>query len=198
MATVYDLITERIVEKLQQGTIPWQKPWNSAAGLPRNLSSQKPYRGINVWMLGSAGYTLPLLADLQASQRDWRLMSVRASKGFPSSSGNGWKEQERLRRGEESRTPTRRVPLARLYHVFNVQQCELPARLQPFLQIEPENPDPQPQIAACEQILAAHAQPSHDHPQRSPGVLHASPGHRQHARCWALPQSRALLLRAVS
>src|ERR1700752_4870394 len=59
MATVYDLITERIVEKLQQGTIPWQKPWNSAAGLPRNLSSQKPYRGINVWVLGSAGYTSP-------------------------------------------------------------------------------------------------------------------------------------------
>src|ERR1044072_5575266 len=57
MATVYDLITERIVEKLQQGTIPWQKPWNSAAGLPRNLSSQKPYRGINIWMLGSAGYS---------------------------------------------------------------------------------------------------------------------------------------------
>jgi antirestriction protein ArdC len=53
MATVYDLITERIIEKLQQGSIPWQKPRNSAAGLPRNLSSQKAYRGINVWMLGS-------------------------------------------------------------------------------------------------------------------------------------------------
>src|ERR1044072_8970574 len=56
-ATVYAHTTERIGEKLQQATIPWQKPWNSAAGLPRNLSSQKPYRGINIWMLGSAGYS---------------------------------------------------------------------------------------------------------------------------------------------
>jgi antirestriction protein ArdC len=38
MATVYALITDRIVEKLQQGTVPWQKPRNSSAGLPRNLS----------------------------------------------------------------------------------------------------------------------------------------------------------------
>jgi antirestriction protein ArdC len=59
MATVYDLITTSIVEKLQQGTIPWHKPWNSADGLPRNLFSQKSYRGINVWMLGSTGYTSP-------------------------------------------------------------------------------------------------------------------------------------------
>src|SRR4029453_2940306 len=59
MATVYDFITERIVQKLQQGTIPWHKPWNSRAGLPRNLFSQKAYRGINVWVLGSAGYTSP-------------------------------------------------------------------------------------------------------------------------------------------
>ena len=56
MASVYDLITEN-VEKLQQGTVPWQKPWNSAAGLLRNLHSQNTYRGVNVWMLGSAGYT---------------------------------------------------------------------------------------------------------------------------------------------
>jgi len=59
MATVYDLITDRILEKLQQGTVPWQKPWHSISGLPRNLLGQKPYRGINVWVLGSVGYTSP-------------------------------------------------------------------------------------------------------------------------------------------
>ena len=58
MATVYDIITSRIMEKLEQGTVPWQQPWNSTAGMPRNLLSQKAYRGINVWVLASAGATL--------------------------------------------------------------------------------------------------------------------------------------------
>src|SRR5262245_48800012 len=55
MATVYDLITDRILEKLQYDNVPWQKPWNVQAGIPRNLLSQKKYRGINVWVLGSMG-----------------------------------------------------------------------------------------------------------------------------------------------
>ena len=41
MATVYDLITARITEKLAQGVVPWQRPWNNAAGIPCNLLSQK-------------------------------------------------------------------------------------------------------------------------------------------------------------
>jgi antirestriction protein ArdC len=44
---VYSIITERIIEKLEQGTIPWHKPWRSI-GAPRNLVSKKSYRGINV------------------------------------------------------------------------------------------------------------------------------------------------------
>jgi antirestriction protein ArdC len=44
---VYSLITERIIEKLEHGTVPWHKPWRSI-GAPRNLVSKKNYRGINV------------------------------------------------------------------------------------------------------------------------------------------------------
>jgi antirestriction protein ArdC len=44
---VYNVITERIIEKLEAGTIPWHKPWRSI-GAPRNLISKKFYRGVNV------------------------------------------------------------------------------------------------------------------------------------------------------
>ena len=44
--TVYDVITNVIVEKLNQGVIPWRKPWRTF-GDPRNLISGKEYRGIN-------------------------------------------------------------------------------------------------------------------------------------------------------
>ena len=52
--TAYDAITNRILELLDQGTIPWRKPW--ASGWPKNLFSKREYRGINVFLLVSAGF----------------------------------------------------------------------------------------------------------------------------------------------
>jgi len=58
----YQVITDRILALLEQGTVPWRKPWDSVTGLPRNLFSQRPYRGINVWLLTAMGYASPFWA----------------------------------------------------------------------------------------------------------------------------------------
>ena len=47
----YERITERIADLLSQGTVPWHKPWQVKTGLPRNLVTKKPYRGINPFVL---------------------------------------------------------------------------------------------------------------------------------------------------
>jgi antirestriction protein ArdC len=39
----YDRITDRIIALLEQGTVPWQKPWKARIGLPRNFVSKHPY-----------------------------------------------------------------------------------------------------------------------------------------------------------
>ena len=57
--TVYERVTERITQLLEQGTVPWQKPWNAHVGRPRNGVSGKYYRGLNVFMLSHAGYESP-------------------------------------------------------------------------------------------------------------------------------------------
>lgn len=41
--TFYSLVTERIIEKLNAGVVPWGKPWRSI-GAPRNLVSKKVYQ----------------------------------------------------------------------------------------------------------------------------------------------------------
>ena len=43
----YAIVTEKIINLLEAGIVPWRRPWTSI-GLPRNLVSKKPYRGINV------------------------------------------------------------------------------------------------------------------------------------------------------
>ena len=49
MGTVYEIITEKIIAKLEQGVIPWKKPWDAPE--PKNLISKKVYRGINYFLL---------------------------------------------------------------------------------------------------------------------------------------------------
>jgi len=53
---IYQTITQRFIEQLKRGTVPWQKPWFAV----QNIVSRKPYRGINAFLLGSADYQAPL------------------------------------------------------------------------------------------------------------------------------------------
>ena len=59
---IYQATTERFVEQLKRGTVPWQKPWFAV----QNIVSRKPYRGINSLLLGSAEVKMPVrLAPMQ-------------------------------------------------------------------------------------------------------------------------------------
>jgi antirestriction protein ArdC len=44
MPTVYEIVTQTIIEKLEAGEVPWRRPWITSA--PKNLISGKEYRGI--------------------------------------------------------------------------------------------------------------------------------------------------------
>ena len=50
----YQIVTESIIKQLENGVAPWRKPWRTES--PVNLISQKPYRGLNVFMLATQGY----------------------------------------------------------------------------------------------------------------------------------------------
>src|SRR5438045_1832232 len=65
----YERITERITALLEAGTIPWHKPWKARTGMPRNFTTHKPYRGINVFLLLAMSYESPFwLTFRQATQ----------------------------------------------------------------------------------------------------------------------------------
>jgi len=113
----YERITERIVALLEQGTVPWHKPWTVKTGLPRNLVTQKPYRGINVFLLLAMSYESPHWLTL----RQANLLGSTVKKGEKACPVVFWKRPEI--EGEESEGP-RKPPLLRMYHVFNVAQCD--------------------------------------------------------------------------
>ena len=44
--SLYDEVTDRIVRELEQGCVPWVRPWKSsgvALGLPRSAATRKFY-----------------------------------------------------------------------------------------------------------------------------------------------------------
>ena len=114
---VYEQITQRVISLLTSGTIPWRKPWNVQTGLPRNLISKKPYRGINAFLLHAMSYESPYwLTFHQAAQ-----LGGTIRKGEKACPVVFWKQ---MTVDEEEPGEQRRIPLLRYYHVFNLAQCE--------------------------------------------------------------------------
>jgi antirestriction protein ArdC len=117
--TVYEIVTERIIALLEQGTVPWQKPWANTGedSMPRNLVSGKPYRGVNVFLLHAMSYGTPFFLTYKQAQA----LGGTIRKGEKACPVVFWKWLE------NEAAPTadkKRIPLLRYYSVFNVAQCE--------------------------------------------------------------------------
>ena len=113
----YSVITDRIIELLERGVVPWRRPW-AGGEPPRNLASGRHYRGINTFMLAVSGYASPWWVTFnQAKQRGGHVR-----KGEQSTPVVFWKWLE----VEDRDTPgkLKRVPFLRYFRVFNVEQCE--------------------------------------------------------------------------
>ena len=117
MATVYEIITERILEQLEAGTVPWRKTWRTKGGFPRNLKSGKAYRGINVFLLSMLGYENPHFVTFKQAKE----MGGSIKKGEQGSPVVFWKwptQEEKEAEGKEA------FPIVRYYKVWNIAQTE--------------------------------------------------------------------------
>jgi len=119
---VYEIITETIIKKLEEGTIPWHMPW-SADG-PQNLISDKPYRGINIFLLGSLGYMSPYWLTFKQAQS----LGGHVNKGEKGTPVVFWKTYSKMETDPDSqKTEKKSRFVLRYYSVFNIEQCNLPA-----------------------------------------------------------------------
>ncbi len=112
MASVYEIVTGQIIKKLEQGVIPWRRPWNSS-NQAVSWKTQKPYRGINVMMLEPGEY---------ATFKQISEAGGKVKKGETGHIVVFWKWNE-LEDGESGKTE--KAPILRYYKVFEInRQCE--------------------------------------------------------------------------
>lgn len=140
--TVYEIITEKIIEQLENGVVPWKQPWTSSA--PRNLVSKKAYRGINPFMLALLGYTSPYWL----SYKQCAALGGKVKKGEKATPVVFWMTKVGTEKDKKTgKDKAKKIFILRYYNVFNVEQCEgIEVPKDEILAFEP--------IEKCESIVA--------------------------------------------
>lgn len=83
MLDVHDLITSIIIEQLEKGVIPWEKPFTGPdfGGMPINFTTGNHYRGINIILLWCAAMKRGHQTQEWASFKQWNAKGENVRKG---------------------------------------------------------------------------------------------------------------------
>lgn len=158
---VYESITNRIIETLETGVIPWRKEWRNTRSvkggpLPFNIASGKAYRGINIISLLCSGYS----SNAWCTYRQAQELGYQVRKGEKASPVVFWKFPNKAK--AEETAEERRAPFARFYSVFNIEQLDgVPSEL-------PFDSAPFDSIAECDSIASRYMD-SASHPSLAHG-----------------------------
>jgi antirestriction protein ArdC len=120
-------ITNRIMEALKQGKIPWRRPWTEVpnpAKLPTNFVSKRAYSGINVPLLWLTEHERGYPVSYWASFQQWRSMGATVKKGEKATGIVFYRQVKKTVERENGETKVESFPLMRTWSVFNIAQVE--------------------------------------------------------------------------
>ncbi|HTN32173.1 MAG TPA: zincin-like metallopeptidase domain-containing protein [Pseudomonas sp.] len=136
MSDIYQEVTHRIVEALQQKVVPWIKPWHPgrpvSSPFPSNAVTGRAYRGVNILLLWTEarlqGYSQDRwLTYLQAKEAGGH---VRKGESSTLTVFYSYKEREvrdqsgDILRDAEGLPRLERIPVLRRNFLFNIEQTE--------------------------------------------------------------------------
>ena len=147
---IYAEITNRIIDQMEQGTIPWQKPW-VASGSCVSYATGKPYSLLNQMLLGRPGEYLTF--------NECRKSGGYVKKGQKAHMQVFWTW---LEREDEETGEKKRIPFLRYYNVFHIDQCEglKPRHAEPFPQTA--NADQKAESIICDYLHTSGVKLNHE------------------------------------
>lgn len=127
---VYQIVTDRIIEQLEQGVIPWHKPWTGVRNKAFNRVSQKPYSLLNQMLLKHDGE--------YASFKQWTDLGGKIRKGEKAEIIVFWKMLEVEEENKDGELEKKVIPYLRYISVFHISQVDGVKPLEtPFHEVEP-------------------------------------------------------------
>jgi len=140
--TIYQEVTDQIIQELEKGAAPWIKPWKSDNTCEKNIVSKKEYNGINRLILGMMTHFKGYQSPYYGSFKQWQEMGGTVKKGE-----KGIKIVFYKPVSKESITPTGDVEKSayaclKTYYVFNADQVEGIEISKPVIEPRFYNPAP--------------------------------------------------------
>src|SRR5712692_8159357 len=128
---VYARVTSQIVNAIEHGVSTWRMPWHTSgkfAFSPINVTSKKPYRGINTVCLWAAAQAKGYERGEWATYQQWQDRGAQVRKGEKATTVVFWKfansSAETQEDGEEHKVSGSRLLFTRGYSVFNAAQVD--------------------------------------------------------------------------
>ena len=115
MANVYQIVTDRMIEELEKGIVPWRRPWTGGKDGAYSRSTGRAYSLINQMMLKHTGEYLTYKQAQEAGgtvRKGEKSEIVVFFKPYPVTEEVNGKEV------------TKTIPLLRYYNVFHISQCD--------------------------------------------------------------------------
>ncbi|MFD1258580.1 ArdC family protein [Mucilaginibacter terrae] len=143
---VHDLVTTTIIEQLEKGVIPWQKPWSGpnhqVLGLPQNYVTGNKYNGINIVLLWCSAIKNNYTTSEWGSFKQWQSKNEKVRKGEKGNLVVYYDTIEKEKDGE-----IQKIPFLKSSYVFN--RCQLQS-------YEPPTPthEPTSKVSIIEKIDA--------------------------------------------
>lgn len=141
-STIYEIITDRIIEELERGTIPWHKPW-SGGSVAANFVTKKPYQGINWIMTNMQGFE----SEHWITFNQCKKLKGSIKKGSKSTPVIFWKFLDGKINLETGKAD--QIPMLRYYRIFNMTQTQGINYALPVQDAKTQNDI----IASCEKIV---------------------------------------------
>lgn len=120
MENVYKMVTDRIIEQMSKGIVPWQKPWSGGLSGAKSYVSGKAYSLLNQMLIGREDYFL--------TWNQIKELGGSVKKGAKSEMVVFYKrivvEKEVKDKDGNVLVEEKVVPMLRYYHVFALSDCE--------------------------------------------------------------------------
>lgn len=117
--SVYDIVTSKVLEAMDKGSIPWKKPWKGGkASLPFNAATKRQYSGGNMFFLSMLPYNVPGFVTFnQIKAAKATIKAGEEKKHYPVFY---WKMLER----KNDAGKIEKIPMLRYFLVWNVEQLD--------------------------------------------------------------------------
>lgn len=154
---VYEIVTNRVLEIMAQGTVPWRKPWYGTGLTFMNISGRH-YSGINRFMLSLSQFPVPLFMTYHQAQK----LGGSVMKGATAFPIFFYSYMEK----EDNDGKKKAFPIFRYSNAFNIDQCEgivIPKKIQTMLDVLKEKFVSHDPIESAQAIM--------DNMQNKPNIL---------------------------